>query len=178
MTERVAPRAPGATDQAAPHDAPADDAGALRTLLDERDVRRAIDTLFVATDAKDWAAVRAVFTDEIDADFSTLGGGPAARMPADALVDAWRRGLHAAKASHHMTSNALVTLRGDGGEAFCHGHAWNRLATPTGSDLWEVWGSYRFPLRRTPSGWRLAGIVFTVRHARGNEWVRTHVAEP
>ena len=146
-----------------------------RLLADEAEVRRVVDGIDVATDAKDWGLCRGHFTDEIHVDFTSLAGGEPGRMPADDLVGAWSTNLYADKLSHHMRTNHRITVEGDRAEVFSKGYALNILRRETGSDLWEVWGDYTHTLERTPQGWRCSGITFVVTHARGNETVRQFV---
>jgi hypothetical protein len=153
------------------------DERALQRLLDEQAIRQAVDAIDNAVDAKDWAACRAWFTDEIDVDFSALGGGPAARIPAEALVGGWQRNLYAAKPSFHMRSNYQITVEHDRADVVSKGYAFNLLRSPLGSDLWEVWGIYRHTLVRTAHGWQVSGMALELVYARGNEKVREFVPE-
>ena len=147
-------------------------------LADEMEIRRVVDEIDNAVDAKDWKACRGYFLDQIAVDFGALAGGPPGPMKADDLVAGWQRSLFKDKKSHHMRSNHRVTLRGDQAEVFSKGYAFNILGSETGSDLWEVWGDYRHTLQRTPQGWKVSGMTLTVTHARGNEKVREFVPAP
>jgi SnoaL-like protein len=150
----------------------------VRLLMDERDVRSLVDQLFILTDLKAWDAARALFVEgEIEVDMSSLVGGGPVRMTAAQLFTGFAVGLHAEKASHHMTTNYEITIDGDRGTVGAHGYAWNHLPGVTsGSDLWETWGTYRLTVRRTPGGWRIADFQYVARYNRGNESVRTHTA--
>lgn len=150
---------------------------ALQQLLDERELRRLADRLFVLTDAKAWDEARALFVDgELAVDMSSLAGGPV-RVTAEQLFGGFAQGLHAGKASHHMTTNVEVALDGDRAAVTAQGYAWNRVpGIAGGSDLWETWGTYHLPCVRTPAGWRLAGLTYAAKYSRGNEAVRTHAA--
>lgn len=153
---------------------------AVQRLLDEHAIRRLADALFVLTDRKAWDAARALFVEgELDVDMSSLAGGGPVRVTAAQLMAGFAQGLHAGKASHHMTTNAEVDVEADGERATlrAQGYAWNRVpGIAGGSDLWETWGTYRLPCVRTPDGWRLAGLEYVAKHCRGNEAVRTHAA--
>ncbi len=149
----------------------------VQRLVDEAEIRNVVDGVDLATDAKDWELCRNYFTEEIFADFTSLAGGEAVRMPADDLVNAWRTNLYADKLSHHMRTNHRISLQGDGAEVFSKGYALNILKRDSGSDLWEVWGEYTHLLERTPEGWRCSGMTFTVTHARGNEMARLFVPD-
>ena len=153
---------------------------ALQRLLDEHAVRRLADALFVLTDRKAWDAARALFVDgEIDVDMSSLAGGGPARMTAAQLFAGFAQGLHAGKVSHHLAANYEVAFDDrDRATLRAHGYSWNRVpGLAGGSDLWETWGTYRLPAVRTPAGWRLAGFEYVATYSRGNERVRTHLAD-
>lgn len=144
-------------------------------LVDQAEIRRVVDEIDNATDAKDWATCRGYFLDEIDVDFTSLAGGAPGRMAADDLIRAWSTTLYADKASHHMRANHRIAIDGDRAEVFSKGYALNILRRGTGSDLWEVWGNYTHTLQRTAEGWKCSGMTFVVTHARGNEKVREFV---
>jgi hypothetical protein len=148
---------------------------ATNLLVDEAEIRRVVDGIDLATDAKDWELCRGYFTDEIFADFTSLAGGEPGRIPADALVGAWRTNLYSDKRSHHMRTNHRITTNSDSAEVFSKGYALNILERDTGSDLWEVWGEYTHTMECTPEGWRCSGMTFVVTHARGNELARDFV---
>jgi hypothetical protein len=149
----------------------------VKQLVDEAEIRHVVDGIDVATDAKDWVLCRSYFTDEIFADFTSIGGGEPARMPADDLVNAWKTNRYAEKLSHHMGTNHRISLQGDMGEVSSKGYALNILERDTASDPWEVWGEYTHTLKHTPEGWKCSGMTFTVTHARGNEMAREFVPE-
>src|SRR4028118_62001 len=153
-----------------------EDAGTFgQTVVDRDAIRRVVDGIDNAVDAKDWTLCRSFFTDEIYADFTSLAGGEAGRIPADGLVGARETNLYADKKSHHMRSNHRITQDGDRAEVFSKGYALNILERPTGSGIWEVWGDYPHTLERLPDGWKCSGMTFVVTHARGNEMARDFV---
>ena len=143
---------------------------------DERYIRRVADELFIATDRKDWAAVRALFVDgPIDMDMTSLVGGQPVRVSADELVAGFRAGLHGGKATHHLATNYQVQIAGGRAELWAHGYAWNQVpALGAGADLWETWGNYRLGFRREQDGWRLEAFRYYSKLTRGNDAVRTH----
>jgi hypothetical protein len=146
------------------------------TAADEAELRRLTDELFITTDLKDWAAMRALFVDDpIEVDMSSLVGGGPVQLTADELIAGFRAGLHPGKVSHHLASNYRITVQGDRAEIWAHGYAWNRMpALPAGEDLWETWGNYRLSYRRVAGEWRLDGFRYYSKLTRGNEAVRTH----
>ncbi|XWN31668.1 MAG: nuclear transport factor 2 family protein [Devosia sp.] len=149
--------------------------------VDIAEMRRVADAIDAAVDGKDWPAARALFTDTIEVDFTSLIGGEPATIPADALIEGWSTNLTEAKTSFHMRSNHRVTFDGpDAAMMASHGYAWNRMeegAAPEngGNPLWEVWGAYEHGFARTLEGWKVNRMTLTVSAQRGNTYVRDTV---
>lgn len=148
---------------------------AIQKMFDEAEIRRVVDEIDNAVDAKNWMQAQSFFADDIDVDFTSLAGGKPARIKSNELVNAWRTNLYAAKKSHHQRSNHRVSINGDRAEVFSKGYAFNLLEKGAVTGLWEVWGDYRHTLERTPQGWRVSGMTLTVTHKRGDDRVRTFV---
>ncbi len=66
-------------------------------LADEMEIRRVVDEIDNAVDAKDWAKARTFFADKVAVDFTSLAGGKPAQITADELVGGWRTNLYADK---------------------------------------------------------------------------------
>lgn len=152
----------------------------LFPLFDEREIGHVAELLFIYTDEKEWSKARDLFVDgEIDVDMSSLAGGGPVRMTADALLAGFAAGLHSGKASHHMTTNHIISIEDDHAELWAQGYAWNRLAdAPPGTDFWETWGRYRLTFLLTPAGWKLDGLRYYAKFSRGPDSVRTHTQQP
>ena len=150
-----------------------------RLAADHAELRRLTDELFITTDLKDWAGARALFADgPIEVDMSSLVGGEPIQITADQLIAGFQAGLHADKASHHLSANYRIEVTGDRAEVWAHGYAWNRVAAmPPGADLWETWGNYRLSFRRVAGQWRLNAFRYYSKHTRGNDAVRTHARQ-
>ena len=76
---------------------------------------RIVDTLiepFVATDRRDWTAVKATFAPQVIFDMSSLTGVPAASMPAEQIAAAWEHGLRPLKAVYHQAGNFRTRIAG------------------------------------------------------------------
>lgn len=145
------------------------------TLVDRAEMIRIADALDAAVDAKDWTAARAMFTDTIDVDFTSLVGGAPATIPADGLIAGWSGNLTEAKQSFHLRGNHRIAFDGpDVATMTSHGYAWNRMATPDAPDgaLWEVWGTYEHGFTRTEGGWRIDAMTFDATAQRGSTFVR------
>lgn len=147
----------------------------IQQMLDEAEIRRAVDGIDAAVDAKEWERCLAFFTPEIDVDFVSLAGGTPAHIPASTLIEGWQKNLYADKHTHHMRTNHEITIIGDTATCVSKGYAFNKLERKNGDALWEVWGVYQHTLQRTSGEWKVTGMVLNVTHAQGNESVRDFV---
>ena len=126
-------------------------------------------TLFIATDERDWAAVRGVLAPSVHFDMSSAGGGePAARTP-EQITGGWEQGLAAVKAIHHQVGNVRVRIEGSVAQASCYGVAYHWLPNPTGRNSRVFVGSYDFHLTRGgESGWLIDSFRFNLKFVDGN----------
>jgi hypothetical protein len=143
-------------------------------MSDYADIIELVNSIFDTVDAKDWQTVEELFDEAVRVDFTSLDGGQPATITGAQLADAWRQGLHPRKRSFHMAGNHRVAIDGNTATATVKGYAYNALDAEAGGGVWEVWGRYEFPLRRTPSGWKAAGITFEAWRSAGDASVRTH----
>jgi hypothetical protein len=135
----------------------------LAELLDRNAVVDAVNRLFIFTDNKDWDALRALFTDRVALDMSSLSGIPAAEVGADEVVGGWRAGLGDIEAVHHQSGNHLVTLRGERAEVFCYGVA-THYRPAAEKRVTTFVGSYDFGLERGATGWRIHSLRFNKKY--------------
>ena len=127
--------------------------------MHDRDlVIETINRLFIATDNRDWEAVRALFAPEVLFDMTSLAGGsPATRTPAE-ITEGWQTGLAAIEHVHHQSGNFLVEVSGDIATAFCYGVAYHHHAKSVRMFV----GSYDFHLVRGDR-WRIDRFKFNVK---------------
>jgi SnoaL-like protein len=133
-----------------------------------------VNSIFDTVDAKDWNTVEALFDAAVKVDFTSLDGGAPATITNRQLVDGWRQGLHDQKKSFHMVGHYRVAVDRDVATAAVKGYAYNVLDAELGGGMWEVWGAYEISFRRTPAGWKAAGLTLSAWHTRGDGSVRTH----
>lgn len=143
----------------------------------ELEIRRIVDEIDNACDAKDWKTLRTYLTDEIEVDFTSLAGGEPATLTADDLVGGWETNLFAEKKTFHQRGNHRIEIEGDRARVFSKAYAFNLLESGEVTGLWEVWGNYTHTLRRTENGWKVSGMTLEVIYQRGDEKVRTFVPE-
>ena len=141
----------------------------MTTPTEHLEIVDAITALFVATDEKDWGAVRACFTDQVLFDLSTLAGLPEARVPADTIVERWKEGLAPMQAVHHQVGNFRVNVSGDEAEASCYGIAYHYRPNFSGRNTRVFVGTYDFHLVCELAGaWRIDCFRFHSKFVDGN----------
>ncbi|HET7229543.1 MAG TPA: nuclear transport factor 2 family protein [Longimicrobium sp.] len=140
----------------------------VEEMVARQEVVEAIDELFMATDRKDWAAVRAVLAPEVMFDMSSAGGGPAAEMTGEAIADGWATGLAPIEQVHHQSGNHRVRMNGGTAEATCYAVAWHYRAHPSGQNTRTFVGSYDYELRRMDDRWRITLFRYHLKFIDGN----------
>lgn len=150
----------------------------VRVLEDERAVMGVADALDEAVDAKDWGRARALFTDEVQADFTSLDAENAGTVSADELIENWRLNLHPGKVSTRSRSGEVVAVNGDEATMTSQGHVRYEIPARTDMNVWEGWGRFEHRFTRTPQGWRISGFTFTLTRQTGEASVRLETMAP
>src|SRR5688572_26328243 len=128
------------------------DQSTVSQLLDRQEVLDVVNRVFLATDARRWDELLALFDERVRFDMSSLSGQPEAELPAQEIVDGWRTGLAGIAAVHHQTGNFVVTLAGDRADVFCYGIALHHRPEAEKRVTMFV-GSYVFALARAAGTW-------------------------
>lgn len=122
-------------------------------------------------DARDWDALRALFIDAVDVDYTSLNGGEPQTVPAADLIDGWRQVLENLEATHHLIAGRVVTIDGDQASCVANVQATHMLTNGTGDRLWTVGGRYDYRFERTRAGWRISALKLSVQWATGNRQI-------
>jgi hypothetical protein len=141
---------------------------AVATLLARQAVVDTITALFLATDARDWEAVRGCFAPEVHFDMTSLAGGQPRRMAPAEIAAAWEQGLGPIEAVHHQVGNFRVDVRGSEATAFCYGVAYHYRRHVSGRNTRVFVGSYDFSLREDGERWRIESFRFVAKFVDGN----------
>lgn len=127
------------------------DTPTLRTLIADRVIAYAM-----ALDARDWTGFRALFEDEIEVDYGSLGS---LHATVDAQVWTDRcRVLGGFDATHHKISNIVVETAGDTARVTSYVDAAHFIGDLSGFVL----GTYIHDFRRDPNGWRIRAVRLVV----------------
>ena len=128
-------------------------------MADRDDIIDTITRLFVATDNRDWATVRAVFAPSVAFDMSSLGAGAPETRTNMEIAAGWETGLAGIEHVYNLAGNYLVDLQGDEATAFCYAIAYHHNAGKARRFI----GSYDFHLVRGDTGWRITVFKFNLK---------------
>jgi len=142
---------------------------AIAELLDKQAIVETINRLFISTDQRDWDSVKACLAGQVLFDMSSMGGGEAKTVTADAIVEAWKAALRPLLAIHHQAGNHLVEVHGERATAFCCGIASHYLPNRSGRNTRVFVGSYDFGLVRVARQWRISEFRFNLKYIEGNK---------
>ena len=151
------------------------DARSLSLLVDRAAVIDVVLGFARALDAKDWAACRRCFMDEIETDYSDLRGEPPQTVKADDFVALRRTALEKLK-TLHLSANHLVTVEGD--RATCASAAVIHRFRPADAERFDTYCAYTHTLARTASGWKISKVKQTVYWNTGNPDVHAGARRP
>jgi hypothetical protein len=146
----------------------------LETLVAKQQIVDLITELFVATDQRDWAAVKRCFAETVLFDMSSLGAGPASRRTPDEIAGGWAEGLKGVEALHHQAGNFRVAVYEGRATASCYGIAYHFRKTRSGRNTRTFVGSYAFLFERGGQhGWRITSFRFDAKFVDGNSDLET-----
>jgi 3-phenylpropionate/cinnamic acid dioxygenase small subunit len=137
-------------------------------LAERQEITDVITSLFIATDEKNWDAVRACFAEQVHFDMQSLTGSPAAAIPADTIVEGWKVALAPLQAIHHQAGNFRVRIEDDQAEASCYGVAYHYRPNFSGKNTRTFVGTYDFHLARSGERWLIDRFRFNVKFVDGN----------
>ncbi len=137
-------------------------------LLEKDRVSDTITQLFIATDRRDWPAVRRCFAEAVLFDMTSMTGGCPSRLTPEQIALGWEDGLRPIEVVHHQVGNYRVEVRGDQATAFCYGIAIHYRSTRSGRNTRTFVGSYDFHLLRLEGRWQIDSFRFNLKFIEGN----------
>jgi len=137
-------------------------------LVEKDRISGVLNTLFAATDARDWPAVQDCFADSVLFDMTSLAGGEPARVSPAQIVEGWEAGLRPIEQVHHQVGNLAIDVTGDEANARCYGIAYHYRKTYAGANTRAFVGSYDFHLVRDEESWRIDLFRFRLKFVDGN----------
>lgn len=136
----------------------------LHNLLDEARIARLLMRYADALDARDWAALDAVFAADASARYQGIGDFHGR----DAIVAVVRDALAACGPTQHLLGNIRIEVDGDRASARCYLQAIHAGLGARAASTLSVWGEYRDRLARGPEGWRIVHRELALCHIAGD----------
>ncbi|MCC9307441.1 nuclear transport factor 2 family protein [Kitasatospora sp. RB6PN24] len=127
--------------------------------LDRNDIIELCTSFGWLFDQQNWSALTELFADEV------IAGSPGEQftVPRRQLVDGWSAQVARARSVHRQITDHLVVPGADGTAVCTAKYRLQLVGSAVDRDpRVETSGHYRFELRRTGAGWRIAGITDTV----------------
>ena len=143
----------------------------LEELKDKAGIQALILNYAWGINSRNWALFRSIFDDEIEMDFSSFNGTPAARMRADGWVAACQALLPGFDATQHVLTNFMIELEDDTATAIVYMKAEHFIADQLGNSSHTLGGHYTHRLKRTGDGWKIHATTLNVTWSRGNRQV-------
>ena len=132
---------------------------AIDALLDREAAIAAVTCYASALDARDWAAYRALFTDEIAIDYGAIGS-----LVATVSADEWTKrckALEGFDATAHQLHNVIATIDGDRATVTSIVEAVHVVGVEGHAGPRGLIGRYTHRLVRQ-EGWKIAGVTLAV----------------
>ena len=124
--------------------------------------------IFLGSDSHDWDKVKNSFAEEVLLDYSSFTGQPPAKMKRTEIIKVWSDFLPRFKFTMHYLSNFEVDIAEDKAYCSAYGHAIHHFPAEKGGDLFEVYGTYNFELKREKDKWIVISMRYNHKYAGGN----------
>lgn len=125
--------------------------------------------LFMYTDSRDWQKLfDEVFTEYVDFDMSSAGGGEPQNIKAGEICRMWKQGFHDIDAVHHQAGHYLITVNEPAAEIYAYAVATHYKKSAAKGHSRTFVGSYNLQARLTDQGWRIDAFKYNLKFVDGN----------
>ena len=136
--------------------------------MDTQEIIETVNKLFTSVDDRDWKNVKAIFTDTVLLDYTSMAGGQPAHLASDQIIDSWKSVMPGFDNTHHQLGNYIIETDSSVAKVFCYGTATHYLANESKNNLWTVVGSYNLELQTVNEAWRITKMKFNLKYIDGN----------
>jgi 3-phenylpropionate/cinnamic acid dioxygenase small subunit len=123
----------------------------IQTLLDEREITRALSQFARILDNKRWDDLSVVFAEDLSFDYGSGGE----QRGIKALRANMTRFLDICGGTQHLIGSILVDVNGDQAVSRAYVQARHQAVGATGSSVFDTNGEYIDRWERRPEGWRI-----------------------
>ena len=139
----------------------------VQTLLDRAEISDVFHRYALGVDTRDWKLFRSCFTDDVEADFTSIWPGLVVKG-ADEWVARAEALIEGFDATQHIITNHTHDIRGDQAHCTSYLHAQHVCKNHLGDDENVIAGYYTYDMVRTDEGWKIKKYSLTVTWATGN----------
>lgn len=136
--------------------------------MDTQQIISTVNNLFISVDNRDWDKVKAIFSDTVLLDYTSMAPGMPANLSSSQIIDSWKAVLPGFDKTHHQLGNHLVEMDPFFAKVFCYGTATHYLSNESKSNIWTVVGSYDLELKTIGNSWRIVMMKFNLKYVDGN----------
>ena len=126
-------------------------------------VKTVMEAMAVMADRNEYDALENIFADEVEVDYTSLGGGEVEVKSNVALMTGWAGLLPGFELTRHTLSDLRAEVDGDRASGFSRVTADHWAA----GLFWSVSGTYDFALRKEDGGWRITQLRLNVESETG-----------
>lgn len=136
--------------------------------MDTQQIIETVNKLFISVDNRDWDAVKAIFSDTVLLDYTSMAGGHPADLASADIIDSWKSILPGFDKTHHQLGNYIIETDSLVVKVFCYGTATHYLSNESKNNVWTVVGSYDLELQAVSKAWRITKMKFNLKYIDGN----------
>lgn len=134
---------------------------------DKKEITKQVSAIGNAVDKRDWEALRKIFKNPFNLDYSSFGGGKAGLKKIDDVIKAWKF-LEGFDSTFHDIPDYKVTIIGNTAHVFSKVKATHKIK---GHKPWIVYGSYNHKLVKENGKWKVSGMKFNFKKQEGNKYL-------
>jgi len=140
----------------------------IDTLIDRAEISDVVLCYATAVDTRDWALYQSIFTEPLTVDFSSWSGDPEVTIPVSEWVDLVRKTLSGFDATHHLSSNHVISVSGDSATCVSYMVARHYLVDNGERLMHTIGGYYTNQLIRKADGWKIRHCTLKVTWEMGD----------
>jgi len=137
---------------------------AVASEIDEATIATLVESVAVLADGGHFEALENKFADEVEVDYTSLGGGEIEVRSSSALMNDWASLLPGFDQTRHALSDIDVEVTGATATATAKVVADHYLDEA----VWTVTGGYRYCLALEPDGWVITAMAFDLASEEGS----------
>ncbi|WP_343304094.1 nuclear transport factor 2 family protein [Chitinophaga niabensis] len=124
----------------------------------------AVTAIFNGADERNWPKVQQAMAENVYLDYSSLSGNPAASIPAEQIINAWKSVLPGFDRTHHQLSGFAVTIEGDTATIHFNGKADHFID----QNSWTVEGTYDATAVKENDQWHVSALKLNLLKQSGD----------